>query len=70
MTERTGGSITLKDGQLIDRIEPTKDHPDGNRSRDAQGRPRDAVALAPAVVDPAVVEAPAPKKRQRFEPAE
>jgi hypothetical protein len=50
MKERTGGSITIKDGKIVDRTDPPKIHPEGNRSRDAQGRARDAVEAPAAVV--------------------
>lgn len=44
MTERTGGSKTILNGKVVDVVNPPTTHPDGNRSRDAQGRPRNFAA--------------------------
>lgn len=51
---RTGGSQTFdKDGKLLSSEEPTKDHPEGNRARDAEGKPLDgAQAEAPPAPKP------------------
>lgn len=56
MTERTGGSRTLKDGQIIDIVEPPQTHPEGHRARTAEGHVRDSKGR---VVLP---EAPAPQR--------
>lgn len=34
-----GGAYVVKDGKRVRVEEPTKDHPEGNRARDAEGRP-------------------------------
>lgn len=36
---RTGGSQTFENGKLVSSEEPTKDHPEGNRPRDVDGKP-------------------------------
>lgn len=41
MKERTGGSKTVVNGKITEVVTPGH-HPDGDRSRDDLGRPRDA----------------------------
>jgi hypothetical protein len=48
-----GGSFVMKDGKRV-RAEPApRDHPDGNRPRDKDGKPLDEPAGAENVVRPA-----------------
>lgn len=37
-----GGRYEIRDGKRVRVEEPTKDHPEGNRARDAQGKPHEA----------------------------
>jgi hypothetical protein len=61
---RTGGSYAVIDGVLRQVEAPTVDHPEGNRPRDAQGKPLDVPGQAPA---PAEAPAPEPvEKPKRF----
>lgn len=65
MNERIGGSKTVVNGQIVDVVGPPTTHPEGNCSRDAQGRRRDAAAPAP---QPAI-EPPPRKKYARGDAA-
>lgn len=69
MQERTGGSKTVVNGQITDVVEPGH-HPEGNRSRDANGRPRDArgrtiPADEPEAVKPAATPTTDTGRRRR-----
>lgn len=69
MQERTGGSKTVVNGQITEVVTPTH-HPEGDRSRDAQGRPRDTqgrviASPAPAAEPAEVTAAPAEHGRRR-----
>ena len=39
-----GGAYVIRDGKRVRVEEPTKDHPEGNRPRDKDGKPLDAAA--------------------------
>jgi len=41
-----GGSYEVRDGKRVRVVEATKDHPEGNRARDADGRPLGAAEEA------------------------
>jgi len=57
MTHRGGGSFSVSEsGELTQVEKPTRDHPEGNRPRDAGGKPLDAER------EP---EAPTPPERPR-----
>lgn len=56
-----GGSYRIgADGKRVRVEAPTQDHPQGNRARDAQGRPLD-VPSEPAPADAAGTMEPAPE---------
>ena len=65
-----GGSYVIdKDGKRMRVETPTQDHPEGNRPRDAEGKPLDFAAAAGA---PPIPAAPAPEaapRRARISPA-
>lgn len=50
-----GGAYVMKDGKRVRVEEPTRDHPDGNRARDKDGKP---LERAPEPEQPA----PAPER--------
>jgi len=55
MTQRGGGSFTVTEfGTLMQIEQPTRDHPEGNRPRNADGKP-----VLSAVEGP-IVDAPPP----------
>ena len=59
-----GGSYRVEaDGRLVRVEAPTQDHPQGNRPRDAQGRPLDVPAEISAAEVPAAE--PQPKSARR-----
>lgn len=68
MKERTGGSKTVVNGKITEVVTPGH-HPDGDRSRDAEGRPRDArgrvIEGAAAPAEPATVTAEQSRRRGR-----
>jgi len=43
-----GGAYVVRSGKRVRVEEPTKDHPEGNRPRDKDGKPLDAAAVEPA----------------------
>jgi len=62
-----GGAYVMRDGKRVRVEAPTKDHPEGNRPRDADGRPLDTQHSAPSTQhSPA---APANVKPIRGKPA-
>lgn len=47
-----GGSYLMKDGKRVRVIEPTRDHPEGNRARDKDGRALDTPAPSTTEAQP------------------
>lgn len=57
-----GGSYAVNDaGELMQKEAPTQDHPEGNRPRDANGKPLDAPPPA-AEEKPAPAPEPSPRR--------
>jgi hypothetical protein len=67
--ERTGGSITVNDGKITECTAPTADHPEGNRARDAHGRPLDAHSRKPSEPPAVPMSAPAAAPSRRHGPS-
>jgi hypothetical protein len=56
MTQRGGGSFSVSEsGELTQVEKPTRDHPEGNRPRNSDGKPID---LAAPALDSQPVDAP------------
>jgi hypothetical protein len=58
-----GGAYVMRDGQRVRVEEPTKDHPEGNRARDASGKPIDATPVLSAEEKPAPPAGPKGPRR-------
>ena len=56
---RTGGAYAVIDGELKQVEAPTVDHPEGNRPRDAEGKPLDVPGQGAQLAEPA----PAPAEK-------
>ena len=66
MTQRGGGSFRItEDGEVVQVEKPTRDHPEGNRPRNSDGIPLDAVP--PSTLDTPRPDA-APPERPRGGP--
>lgn len=55
--EGMGGSYIMNKDGVRTLVERTEDHPEGNRPRDAQGRPLDPVTGKPLVTETAAAPA-------------
>ena len=62
-----GGAYVVRSGKRVRVEEPTKDHPEGNRPRDRDGKPLDAVAAEQPAAS-AASESPRPAAAAASEP--